>query len=86
MNPYADGLSDAAEQAFNQRYLGLFRIFLDHRDVITRVTFWGLNDGTSWRNDWPMDGRTDYPLLIDRDNRLKDVWYDIIAMAGSTAD
>jgi endo-1,4-beta-xylanase len=86
MNPYADGLSDAAEQAFNQRYLGLFRIFLDHRDVITRVTFWGLNDGTSWRNDWPMDGRTDYPLLIDRDNRLKDVWYDIIAMAGSTPD
>lgn len=86
MNPFVDGLSMEAEQAFNERYLELFRIFIDHSDVISRVTFWGLNDGNSWRNDWPMNGRTDYPLLIDRDNRLKDVWHDIIAITGSVTD
>jgi endo-1,4-beta-xylanase len=81
MNPYADGLTPEAERTFNERYLDLFRIFIDHSDVITRVTFWGLNDGDSWRNDWPMTGRTDYPLLIDRSNRLKPVWNDIVDLA-----
>jgi len=80
MNPFVDGLTPEAEAAFNRRYLGLFRIFLEHRDVVTRVTFWGVNDGMSWRNNWPMVGRTDYPLLIDRDNRLKPVWRDIVAL------
>jgi endo-1,4-beta-xylanase len=80
MNPFADGLSAEAEAALNQRYIGLFRIFLTHSDKVTRVTFWGVNDGVSWRNNWPMRGRTDYPLLIDRDNKLKPVWQDILAL------
>jgi len=80
MDPYADGLTPEAEAAFNQRYLDLFRIFLAHRDVLTRVTFWGVNDGVSWRNNWPMTGRTDYPLLIDRNNTPKAVWADIIGL------
>jgi endo-1,4-beta-xylanase len=80
MNPYADGLTPEAEAEFNQRYLGLFGIFLKHRDVLTRVTFWGVNDGDSWRNNWPMEGRTDYPLLIDRDNKPKAIWSDIIEL------
>jgi endo-1,4-beta-xylanase len=80
MNPYAEGLSADAQAAFDERYLALFRIFIKHREVLTRVTFWGINDSVSWRNDWPMTGRTDYPLLIDRNNRLKPVWADIIAL------
>ncbi len=80
MNPFADGLTPEAEAALNRRWLELFRILLDHSDVVTRVTFWGINDGVSWRNNWPMHGRTDYPLLIDRDNRLKPVWRDIIEL------
>ena len=28
--------------------------------------FWGVHDGQSWRNYWPITGRTDYPLLFDR--------------------
>lgn len=86
MNPYADGMTTEAEAAFNSRYIDLFRIFIAHSDVITRVTFWGVNDGVSWRNDWPMRGRTDYPLLIDRDNRLKPVWEDIVGLMGTTGE
>jgi endo-1,4-beta-xylanase len=80
MNPFADGLSAEAEAALDQRYLDLFRIFLAHSDKVTRVTFWGVNDSVSWRNNWPMRGRTDYPLLIDRENQLKPVWRDIITL------
>ena len=80
MNPFVNGLSEDVEAAFRQRYIDLFRLFLKHSDKIARVTFWGLNDGMSWRNNWPMRGRTDYALLIDRDNRLKPVWKEIIAL------
>ncbi|MBO7661084.1 MAG: endo-1,4-beta-xylanase, partial [Bacteroidaceae bacterium] len=33
---------------------------------IERVNFWGVSDGDSWKNDWPIKGRTDYPLAFDR--------------------
>ena len=72
-NPYADGLPAAVEQQQIEQYTGLFRIMLKHREVIDRVTFWGLSDRDSWKNDWPMRGRTDYPLLFDRERRPKPV-------------
>jgi endo-1,4-beta-xylanase len=83
MNPYADGLTPEAEAALDEKWVDLFRILLRHSDKITRVTFWGINDGNTWRNNWPMRGRTDYPLLIDRDNQPKPVWQDIIALLAS---
>ena len=46
-------------------------LFRKHRDVITRVTAWGVADGDSWKNDWPMEGRTEYPLLFDRNHEMK---------------
>lgn len=79
-NPYVDGLPEQIERAFNAQYLNLFTVLIRHQDKISRVTFWGLNDGVSWLNDWPIKGRTDYPLLFDRANRLKPVMQDIIAL------
>jgi len=72
-NPFANGLTDTAKQQFNQQYKDIFSIFLKHSDKISRVTFWGVHDGQSWRNNWPMKGRSDYPLLIDRNLKVKDV-------------
>lgn len=76
-NPYVNGLDKKAQKLFNQRYLDLFKIIARHKDVISRVTFWGVNDGVSWLNGWPVAGRTNYPLLIDRNNQLKPVVKDI---------
>lgn len=72
-NPYPDGLSEAAQQAFDRRYADFFNIFIKHSDKLQRVTFWGVHDAQSWRNGWPIKGRTDYPLLIDRDLQVKPV-------------
>ena len=72
-NPYVKGLDKKAQKLFNQRYLDLFKIIERHKDVISRVTFWGVNDGHTWLNDWPIKGRTNYPTLIDRNNQLKPV-------------
>jgi len=43
-----------------------------------RVTFWGVSDDQSWKNNFPMRGRTDYPLLFDREHKPKSC-YDAIA-------
>lgn len=78
MNPYPEGLPDSVNAAFEKRYLDFFKLFLKHKDVMTRVTLWGVNDGSSWKNNWPMRGRTDYPLLFDRKNQQKPVVRKII--------
>lgn len=82
LNPYAGGLPDSVNAALEKRYLDFFKLFLKHKDVISRVTTWGVNDGQSWKNNWPVRGRTDYPLLFDRNNRPKPVVYKIIEEAG----
>ena len=48
-----------------------FGLFLKHSDIITRVTVWGVTDGDSWKNNFPVPGRVDYPLLFDRDCQPK---------------
>jgi len=70
-NPFAAGLPDSLQQALAKRYADLFAVFLKHRDVVDRVTFWGVADGDSWLNNWPVRGRTSYPLLFDRQHRPK---------------
>jgi endo-1,4-beta-xylanase len=72
-NPYVSGLPDSVNIVFEKRYLDFFRLFLKYRNVITRVTLWGVNDTQSWKNNWPVWGRTDYPLLFDRKYQPKPV-------------
>jgi endo-1,4-beta-xylanase len=65
-NPYPDGLPDSVQKDLADRYASIFSLFHRHRDKISRVTFWGVHDGQSWRSYMPISGRTDYPLLFDR--------------------
>lgn len=79
-NPYPHGLSPEASQAFEQRYLDLFSAVRRHAHQISRVTFWGVDDGISWLNNWPIAGRTNYPLLIGRNHRPKPTLQKIIQL------
>jgi len=63
-------LAKAMERQAEQ-YAELIRIFRKHRDKISRVTFWNLHDGRSWRNNWPAKGRMSHPLLFDRELKGK---------------
>ena len=67
LDPYKDGLPTEVEQQLADRYEELFRIFYNRRDKIDRVTLWGLTDDSSWKNGYPVPGRTNYPLLWNRD-------------------
>lgn len=81
LNPYKDGISSKAEEEWTKRMNGFFKIFLKHHDIISRVTIWGLTDGNSWRNNWPVFGRKDYPVLFDRNIKPKLIVKQIIKEA-----
>jgi endo-1,4-beta-xylanase len=83
LNPYPDGLPEKQAKALENRYLDFFKLFLKHKDKIKRVTLWGVSDADSWRNDWPVPGRTDYALLFDRQHKPKPVVGEIIKLAES---
>ena len=78
MNPYVNGLPDSVQRKLADDYSSLFNLFLKYRDKISRVTFWGVNDGQSWLNGWPIPGRTNYPLLFDREFKPKPAFYKVV--------
>lgn len=84
MNPYPNGLPEDVAAAWTKRMGDFFRLFLKHQDIISRVNLWGVADPDSWRNDWPMAGRTDYPLLFDRNYQPKPIVDLIIKEAEKT--
>lgn len=71
LDPYSKGLPADIEKLQADRYAELFGIFYRKRDKIDRVTLWGLHDGMSWKNGYPVPGRTNYPLLYNRDKTPK---------------
>lgn len=81
LDPYPDGLPDDVERALANRYRELFEIFYRKKDKIDRVTLWGIHDSMSWKNDYPIPGRTNYPLLWDRNRQPKpafDAIFDVL--------
>jgi GH35 family endo-1,4-beta-xylanase len=59
-----------------EQYANIFRVFRKHRDAIEIVTFWGINDGVSWR----AGGK---PLLFDAQNKPKPA-FDAVLRAAET--
>lgn len=81
MNPYTDGVIPAAKQdEWDARMVEFFKLFLKHSDHVTRVTLWGVSDRDSWKNNFPVRGRTDYPLLINRNFEPKPVIAKLVAL------
>jgi GH35 family endo-1,4-beta-xylanase len=60
---------DLKQQASD--YAKLFAIFAKHKDVIERVTFWGLHDGRTWR-------RGQHPLILNANGSPKAAYAAIV--------
>ncbi len=73
LNPYIHGVPEEKMTEWDNRMLDFFRLFLKHSDAVSRVTLWGVSDATSWKNGFPIPGRTDYPLLFDRNYQSKSI-------------
>ena len=83
LDPYKDGLPDDMQEKLAQRYAEIFGAYLRHRESITRVTFWGVEDGSSWLNGFPIRGRTNHPLLVDRKLLPKPAFFSVLRAPAS---
>ena len=77
-NPYPNGLPKDKQKELDKRWTDLFKIYYKHRAQIGRITLWGVCDENSWLNGWPIAGRTNYPLLFDRNYEAKPIVNEII--------
>ena len=68
------GLVSDADKKLADAYAGIFRAFVKHKNSVKMVTFWGVNDGVSWR----ANGR---PLLFDGNNQPKPAFDAVIRVA-----
>jgi len=84
-NPWPHGLPQDVQKKLTEQYAALFGVFYKDRADISRVTFWGVTNAQSWLNDWPIPGRTNYPLLFDREGKPAPAYYAVLQAAGQTA-
>ena len=77
LNPYTNGAPDSILQQQARRYNEIFELLLRKSESIERVTFWGTLDQYSWQNNWPIEGRTAWPLLFDRDYKAKPAYHAV---------
>lgn len=80
MDPYKNGLTREQEARMEQFWIDFYKMLIPHHKDILRVNFWCLNDANSWRNDFPIKGRTDYATLFDRQNKRKPVVDQLIEL------
>ncbi len=78
LDPYVAGLPAATQTKLAERYAELFGVYLANKDVVERVTLWGLSDRESWLNNFPVFGRTNHPLLFDRHLKAKSAFFAVI--------
>ena len=83
MSPYPKELPKSIQNKLANRYRDIFELFIKHSDKISRVTFWGVMDKHSWLNDWPIKGRTNYPLLFDRNYQSKQAYDSLIELVST---
>ena len=76
---YRAGLPDSVSVLWNKRMRMFWDMFIRHADNIKRVNIWGVRDGDSWKNDFPVLGRKDYPLFFDREGQPKPFVKDILS-------
>jgi len=86
LDPYKNGLPPRVEQEQIETYRMIIEVLLANREKVERVTFWGVSDRDSWKNDYPISGRTDYPLLFDRQMRPKPVYEMLINLMNDRAE
>lgn len=80
-DPFKACLPETADAWLTARWQSLFDVMVAHSDIIDAVTFWGVSDAYSWLNHWPVQGRTNYPLLFNRDLSAKTALRSVLGTA-----
>ena len=54
-----------------RKFHRFYKMLIRNKENVLRVNYWCFNDANSWRNDWPIKGRTEYATLFDRQSQPK---------------
>lgn len=71
LDPYTDGLPPEVQEQADEFWLDFYKMLMRNKEHVLRVNYWCFNDANSWRNDWPVKGRTEYATLFDRQSQPK---------------
>ena len=73
-------ITEEFTEQFDAKYCEVFNMLMDlsEEGILDTVVFWGYDDGSSWLNEFPVEGRTNHPLLIDRDLKFKSAYWDLM--------
>lgn len=71
--PYSEEVGNIQAESYKR----FFDVLHKNADKITSVTFWGIDDANSWLNNFPVRGRTDYPMLFDKEGKPKKAYYSV---------
>jgi len=74
----SDAYTPELEKKQADKYAQVFKIFRDHKDVISGVTFWNISDKRTWLDEYPVMGRKNYPLLFDENLQPKKAYWSVV--------
>jgi endo-1,4-beta-xylanase len=68
------------EKELAVKYADLFDMFRRQQEKgnLELVVLWGVHDGMSWLNGYPIQGRTNAPLLFDRELLAKPAFWGVV--------
>lgn len=61
-----------------EKYRKVFALFREYSEVIGNVTFWGVADDQTWLDNFPVQGRKNWPLIFDTEHNPKKSFWEII--------
>lgn len=70
--------TDEMMQKQSAHYKMLFDTFRKYKSTVTGVTFWNVSDRSSWLDNFPVQGRKDFPLLFDQHYKPKQAFEGVV--------
>jgi len=61
-----------------KRYEDVFETCAKHSDVVKSITTWGVTDDLTWLNEFPVKGRTNWPLVFDGHGNPKPAFWRLV--------
>jgi endo-1,4-beta-xylanase len=74
----SDAYTPELEEKQANKYAEVFKVFRQYKDVITGVTFWNISDKHTWLDQYPVQGRKNYPLLFDQNFQPKKAYWKVV--------
>lgn len=61
-----------------EMYDNIFKVFREYSNVLNSVTFWGISDKYTWKDNFPVFGRKDWPMIFDTNGQPKSSFEKLI--------